>query len=615
MVLADVSQNAAETLVDARYELLGELGHGECSRVYEALDRESGERVALKLLTPPALSRKLVTTRLLGELRRVSGFEHPGAVRVLRAFEWREQVAIVMPRIAGISLAARVAARGPLDSERAVALARDLARALASAHARGILHRDVKPSNVWLGEDGRDRLCDFGCARLEGQVLLGDVDRPVANVAFLPPEVVAGRSADSRSDLYALGMTLYFALTGRVPPSPNPGLPPAPRAEGHAPAVLSPDTPAWLDAVVARLTRAAPADRFATARDLLAAVEQRTSDRGSAADPRLLDVCVVCRQPGTLGLPVCPHCEDTSGEPDDVLVVLEAGVAGAERDERERRLAGLTDQHADSPLLGWTAAGRLPLVRVSERQARRIAQRLAAHGLPAQRVRVDTAWRLLPRALEWAPAGIAGVAIACGAAGHPLWLCALLLLAGVLPMAATALLQHVALLPRRMPPRPPVALVQEVSGVMPALETGEARHLLVDCLRLGRALDERVARAAAGGELRRVLVGALLGACAAARELASLEPLLAALRLHGPHRFELPEGLLECRTLVERARAGLVQALLETTAALSQLRRLDVLDPICSAAELEKRSAELADACGAAADLAKDGLARFAAGH
>jgi hypothetical protein len=166
-----------------------------------------------------------------------------------------------------------------------------------------------------------------------------------------------------------------------------------------------------------------------------------------------------------------------------------------------------------------------------------------------------------------------------------------------------------------MRPRPPVALVQEVSGVMPALETGEARYLLVDCLRLGRALDERVERAAAGGELRRMLIGALLGACAAARELASLEPLHAALRLHGPHRFDLPEGLLDCRTLVERARAGLVQALLETTAALSQLRRLDVLDPICSAEELEKRSAELAEACGAASDLAKDGLARFAAGH
>jgi hypothetical protein len=602
-------------VVDARYELGAELGRGDCSRVYEALDRESGERLVLKLVSPPAVSRRVVTGRLLAELQRVSAFEHPGAVRVLRSFEWQDQIGIAMQRIAGSDLASHVAAHGALDPERVAGLARALAHTLSAAHARGILHRDVKPSNVLLGDDGRDRLCDFGCARIEGQALQGEVDRPVTNAAFLPPEVIAGRSADSRSDLYGLGMTLHFALTGRVPDASGSGLPPAPRSDGHPPAEQLPGIPDWLDEIVARLTRAQPADRFATARELLLALERRSAERGAAADPRLLDVCVLCRQPGTLGLPVCPHCEDTSGAADDTLVVLEDGVTPAQRGERARRLAGLSDQHAASPLLGWTAAGRLALVRVSQHQARRICQRLAAHGLPAQRIPVDTAWRLLPPHVERGTAALVAGSLAAAGTGHPFWVCALLLLAGALAFGATALVQTVALLPRRGRTRPATALVHEVSGVMPALESGEPRHLLVDCLRLGRALDERAERTPAGGLLRAVLTDALLGACGAARELATLEPLLAALHLHGPHRFELPGGLLECRTLVERARAGLVHALLETIAALSQLRRQELLDPEQSAAELQRRAAELSDACGVAAELEKDGLTLLAAGR
>jgi hypothetical protein len=580
--------------------------------VFEALDRESGERVALKLLVPPPVSRRVVSARLQAELRRVAAFEHPGAVRVLRAFEWQERVGVAMKCVRGRGLGAEIAAAGPFDAERGVALAAELARALAAAHALGILHRDVKPSNVLVGEDGRARLCDFGCARIEGQSVLCDVDEPVANVAFLPPEVIAGRNPDARSDLYSLGMTLYFALVGMVPTGSAPGLPPAPRAEGYHPAELRPELPSWLDDAVARLTRAQPADRFATAPDLLAALERRSCSAGPSADPRLLDVCVLCRQPGTLGLPICPHCEDTGGAPEATLVVLEPSATPQQRAERARRLAGLTDQHAASALLGWTAAGHLALVRVSDRQARRIVQRLAVHGLPAQRVPVDSAWSLLPSWVEAGSSGLLAAALGAAWVGNAFWLCALLLLAGVLPAAATALLQHVSLLPRRARPRPAAALVAHVSEVMPRLETGEARHLLVDCLRLGRAIDERAERAGAGSEVRRVLTELLLSACDAARELATLDACLSALRLHGPQRFELPEGLLECRTLVERARTSLVHSLLETTAALSELRGQDVLDWVRCAAELERRAAELAETCGHATDLAKDGLARLA---
>src|SRR5262245_52589184 len=126
MTLADVSRPAADSLVDGRYALLEELGTGECSRVFAALDRETGAQVALKLVSPPAISQRLVATRLLAELRRVAALDHPGAVRVLRAFEWQDQVAIVTARTPGTDLASAIAAAGPLEPQRVVELAREL---------------------------------------------------------------------------------------------------------------------------------------------------------------------------------------------------------------------------------------------------------------------------------------------------------------------------------------------------------------------------------------------------------------------------------------------------------------------------------------------------------
>jgi hypothetical protein len=369
--------------------------------------------------------------------------------------------------------------------------------------------------------------------------------------------------------------------------------------------------PEWLDAVVARATRAQPRDRFATAQELCAALERRAS--GPGADPELLDVCVVCRQPGTLGRAVCPHCEDPCS-PDDTLLVLERAGSIAECEERAKLLAALSDQHAASPLLLWAAAGHLALVRVSDAQARRIAQRLAAHGLALRRIPAEQAWRAVPRWVERLALGLVGAALVAAVAGSAFWLVSLLGLAGALPAAATALVERVTLLPRRAWPKAPPALVHDVQEVMPALESGEARHLLVDCLRLGRGIDERLARAeySADGRGRRALAEALCSACAGARELATLDPLLTALQLHGPHRYEPPAGLLQCRGDVEQARAGLVQSLLLTTAALSQLRSQDVIDGSQCAAELAARAAELTDAQLHAAEQAKHGLTLLA---
>ncbi len=600
-------------VVDDRYEILRELGRSEHSCVFEALDVERDARVALKLLRPPASSHHLVRDRLQTALPRLSQLDHPRVVRMHRVFEWEGWIAIESERVEGDDLEARVSSEGGLDPERATAIARDVAEALAAAHEQGILHRDVKPRNVLLDAEQRARLVDFGCMRLEGQALLGEVDEPVATVAFLAPEVVAGRNADPRTDIYSLGMTLYFALVGRVPPCPTPRLPPPPRAAGYRPRERRPDVPVWLDEIVARATSAEPHERFETAARLIDALDARATQARVGADPQLLHVCVLCREPGAMGRPVCPHCEDEPDEVADTLVLLAAPSTRAERDQRRRVLAGLVDDAADAPRVGRAAAGDLPVLRVSRRQARRVAQRLAAHGLPARLVPVGESWAAIPR---WALRGsvaLASAGLLAGVFGQPLALGGLLALAAALIPFSALQVRDSALLPPGRGPGPSRTLVARVAEVIPQVDTGEARQLLVEALRLGRGLQRRLHGMSGGADALEAVEATLIGACAATRELAGIDPVLQALELHGEHRYEPPAGLVESRSMYEAARACVVQSLLEATAALSELRAAEMLDPERARGVLQERAAELSEDAAIAAQMSKEALGIFSA--
>src|SRR5213079_1864518 len=137
--------------------------------------------------------------------------------------------------VRGPDLAVRVRQRGPLDPDAAARLGREVSEALAAAHRRGILHRDVKPQNVLLDPDGRARLTDFGSAKLETLSTLTQTGGLVGTLDYAAPEVVAGRRGDARSDIYGLGVTLHFALTGRLPERPSPHLPPPAAPQGYRP--------------------------------------------------------------------------------------------------------------------------------------------------------------------------------------------------------------------------------------------------------------------------------------------------------------------------------------------------------------------------------------------
>jgi hypothetical protein len=568
------------SIVADRYELTGELGRGERSIVYRARDRQTGGDVALKLLALSPATAHFSRQRLRRESEIVRALSHPGIVRPLELVDHGSWSLIAMELVAGRSLAGAVAADGPMHPDAVARLGIEISEALSAAHRCGVVHHDVKPENVLLDAGGRARLADFGCARLEGQALLTLPEDPVTHAAYLPPEVIEGQIADPRSDVYSLGLVLYFALVGGVPKGQRANLPPAPLAGGHHPREKRPEVPEWLDEIVARATRAEPGHRLETAERLGRALSQQSLEsRGDeAGDGRALRVCVLCRRPGTLGRSVCPHCEDVEGGEADSLVLVVPARGRDARANQLRLLSELTSIPAGQLALRSAARAQRAVVRVSAGHAEVLVKRLRGRGIEARVLPVDRCWRALP---HWS-IGLAVATIVAGAsaafAGFPL-----LLVASVVPAAAAlgagwTWIQRETLLGEKSDAPPPAALVRAVSDAMPRLQVGQGRKLLIELLRIGRDLWQLCAGPSSEGA-RSELTAALLCGCDAASELARQDGILDALQLHGERRNEPPPGLMESRALYHSARSRLVQAMLECAASLSRLRAQDMLDP------------------------------------
>jgi len=214
-------------IVAGRYELRRDLGQGGAGRVFEAVHRFTGRSVALKFIAPdvPASMRKELATRLAREARALASVRHPGVVDVLDAgFMPDGTPFLVMDMLDGRTLEGLIAARGRLSVEDTVALAVQLTRALGAAHAAGIVHRDVKPSNVLIVLDHARqeviKVVDFGIARIAAPVeeKLTGIGALIGTPAYMAPEqLLALADVDARCDVYALGVAMFECLTGRMP--------------------------------------------------------------------------------------------------------------------------------------------------------------------------------------------------------------------------------------------------------------------------------------------------------------------------------------------------------------------------------------------------------------
>ncbi len=269
------------------YEVLSVLGAGGMGEVYRARDTRLDRIVAVKVLT--ADSGGKATTAILREARAAARLNHPNIAAIYDVVDKGEPPFLVMEYVDGESLSA-VVARGPLDVGRAIEIGVAIASALAYTHSQGIVHRDVKPSNVGVTGTGAVKLLDLGIAHQ----LSGDADATTKTAiasagvrgtpAYMAPEQLFGRPGTARSDVYSTGVLLYELLTGTLPYLADDVLGTvAALGAGRVPRVSSirVDVPAGVDQVIARAMAVDQGERFASADDLKTALE-RVRETGRA---------------------------------------------------------------------------------------------------------------------------------------------------------------------------------------------------------------------------------------------------------------------------------------------------------------------------------------------
>jgi serine/threonine-protein kinase len=275
-----------DSLLGSRYRLGEPIAAGGMGSVYRAVDETLDRQVAVKVLRRDLADDPTFLERFRREARAAAAVAHPGVAGVYDYGELGGQPFIVMELVEGETLAERIAVRGRLPWTEAFELGEQVARALATAHAHGLVHRDVKPANVLVGSDGRAKVTDFGIAKAAASATtLTRTGMVLGSANYVAPEQAQGDGVGPAADQYSLGCVLFEAVTGQTPYR---GANAVAIATQHVSAPVPdprehrPDLPAQAADLIRRALAKQPGGRFATAAALGDALAAAVAGNGSA---------------------------------------------------------------------------------------------------------------------------------------------------------------------------------------------------------------------------------------------------------------------------------------------------------------------------------------------
>lgn len=293
-----------------RFQIVAKLGQGGMATVYLARDLTAHNQVALKVLFPHLRDDELVVERFRREIAAVRRIGHKNVISIFDLIETERLLCLVLEHHPGLDLKQLIRRRGPLPQAEVVCIADQVLQGLAVAHQQGVVHRDIKPHNILVSDDGVARIADFGLARVDDLLGVTTHTMTLGTPEYLPPELLSSPVVDGRADIYSLGVTLFEALTGRLPfRASSPMLLLRMHQEERVPdprSILE-DLDEHLCQVIQRAMAKDPLERFATAEQMRQALLNPQTLQLLAATVEEAH-CGNCDAPQVPGLPVCSEC-------------------------------------------------------------------------------------------------------------------------------------------------------------------------------------------------------------------------------------------------------------------------------------------------------------------
>ncbi|MBE1535181.1 Stk1 family PASTA domain-containing Ser/Thr kinase [Actinomadura algeriensis] len=303
-------------LLDGRYRIESRIARGGMATVYLARDSRLDRVVAVKVMHAGLASDDDFVDRFIGEAKAAAALSHPNVVAVYDQGTDGERGYLVMEYVAGRTLREALTARGRFGPRAALEIMQPVLAALGAAHRAGLVHRDVKPENVLITEDGQVKVTDFGLARAESASRMTKTGLIIGTVGYLAPEQVTSGSADVRSDVYAAGVLLFELLTGRLPHEADTPLAVAYKHVNEtvpAPSELVPGLPHRVDELVTEATSHEPARRPQDANRFLAEVAEVHGGLPPGIDARVEEASRTAT--AVLEAPAPPDATRVDGEP------------------------------------------------------------------------------------------------------------------------------------------------------------------------------------------------------------------------------------------------------------------------------------------------------------